>query len=191
PTLFVPLAESKGLHLDLACPEVPLPVRMDRIALNRIFSNLISNAIKFTPDGFVRVEVVPEGKEAVLRVSDTGIGMSDAFLPHLFQEFKQESEGLGRRHEGAGRGLAITKRLVEQLGGSIVVESVKGQGSTFTVRLPRHRVAGTAKKEPGARVRPGSGEASSEKASSEKASSGKAREGRLVLGFAGGLLLAL
>jgi CheY-like chemotaxis protein len=72
-----------------------------------------------------------------IKVKDTGIGMDDAFLDHLFDEFRQESTGLQRTHEGTGLGLAITKRLVDLLNGHIEVESQKGVGSCFTVYLPR------------------------------------------------------
>jgi signal transduction histidine kinase len=71
-----------------------------------------------------------------IKVIDTGIGISENFLPYLFDEFKQESVGWGRNYEGTGLGLTITKRLVELMGGSIQVESIKGAGSTFTVCLP-------------------------------------------------------
>lgn len=88
------------------------------------------------------VEVADAGPEADpggvgVRVIDTGSGIGDDFLPHLFDTFKQESEGLQRSHEGSGLGLAITKRLVDHLGGDITVESKKGEGSTFTVTFPR------------------------------------------------------
>ena len=72
----------------------------------------------------------------LIRVKDTGIGISESFLPHLFEEFEQESSGLNRNHEGSGIGLTITKRLVDLMQGHITVESEKGEGTTFTVRLP-------------------------------------------------------
>ena len=71
----------------------------------------------------------------MLKICDTGIGIEAAFLPHLFEEFRQASEGLDREHEGSGLGLAITKQMVEMMGGSIAVESTVGEGTTFTVRL--------------------------------------------------------
>jgi signal transduction histidine kinase len=69
---------------------------------------------------------------------DTGIGIDPKFLPHVFDEFAQESTGRSRTHGGTGLGLAITRRLVAALGGSIDVSSLKGRGSTFTVRFPRN-----------------------------------------------------
>src|SRR5690606_10575836 len=78
---------------------------------------------------------VSDGK-GLVHVTDTGVGISRAFLPHVFQEFKQESAGLGRNFEGSGLGLALSQRLVGMMGGAILVESEEGKGSTFTVALP-------------------------------------------------------
>ena len=138
--MFAPQAGGKGLELELALPEQVPPLLMDRVALNRILSNLISNAIKFTSSGAVAIELRLDETHAHLFVKDSGIGIGHEFLPHIFEEFKQESEGLGRQHEGAGLGLAITKRLVEQMGGAIEVESEQGVGTTFAVRRPRLEV---------------------------------------------------
>jgi signal transduction histidine kinase len=77
-------------------------------------------------------------------VTDTGVGIDASFLPFLFDEFRQESEGESRNFEGSGLGLSITKRLVELMGGTISAESRKGEGSTFTVRLPLHQPADPA-----------------------------------------------
>ena len=90
------------------------------------------------------VEIGGPGESACLSVADTGVGIAPVFLPHLFTEFKQESEGDCRTHEGNGLGLAITRRLVGLMGGEIAVESELGVGSAFAVRLPRaeeHAVA--------------------------------------------------
>ena len=72
-----------------------------------------------------------------MAVADTGIGISKAFMPHLFDEFRQESTGLARAYEGSGLGLAISRRLVQTMNGTITVESEKNVGTTFTVRFPR------------------------------------------------------
>ncbi len=132
-----PLSLGKGLRLALheVTPEVWASADPD--CLHRVCVNLIGNAIKFTKEGEVVAEIDVEPDAAVLRVRDTGIGISEDFLPYLFDNFKQESTGMERSHEGTGLGLSITKRLVELMGGTIEVESTKGIGSTFTVRLPR------------------------------------------------------
>jgi signal transduction histidine kinase len=77
-----------------------------------------------------------EADAVEIRVADTGVGISAAFLPRLFEAFRQESEGVARHFEGNGLGMAITARLVEMLDGTISVESTKNVGTTFTVRLP-------------------------------------------------------
>jgi PAS domain S-box-containing protein len=135
--LLAPLAESKGLALVLEVPEAPVVACLDRVCLGRILTNLIGNAIKFTDEGRVHVAVEAGDAGVAVRVCDTGCGIAAAFLPHLFDEFKQESEGHARSHEGAGLGLAITKRLTDLLGGAIAVESTRPGGSTFTVSFPR------------------------------------------------------
>ncbi len=134
--LLAPLAQQKHLLLELVRPPQPLYVHLDRRFLERILYNLIGNAIKFTETGKVSVLVERDGDYVCLRVSDTGIGIDADFIPHLFDEFKQESTGLARLHEGSGLGLAITARLVKLMDGDIFVESEKGQGSTFSIVFP-------------------------------------------------------
>jgi PAS domain S-box-containing protein len=132
-----PLAERKGLALEVEAPAHPVATQADRGAIARVLNNLIGNAIKFTERGHVRVAVAPdEAGGARLSVVDTGIGMDPASLPRMFEEFRQGSQGYDRSHEGNGLGLAITKRLVDLMGGSVAVESAPGVGTTFTVRLP-------------------------------------------------------
>ncbi|MEM6328251.1 MAG: HAMP domain-containing sensor histidine kinase, partial [Bacteroidota bacterium] len=135
--LLRPLAESKRLILDDTGVAATASVLLDASALDRVTTNLVSNAIKFTEAGTVSVSLRADGPEIVLQVADTGIGIDAAFLPELFSEFRQESEGDARRHEGSGLGLAITQRLVSLMGGTISVDSAKGEGTVFTVTLPR------------------------------------------------------
>ncbi|HET6569501.1 MAG TPA: ATP-binding protein [Rhodothermales bacterium] len=136
--LFTPLAEQKGLRLHVSHSEPGIQALLDETALERVLTNLISNAIKFTEHGEVWVDVKADAHIVHIRVADTGIGISSSFMVHLFEEFKQESEGMSRVYEGTGLGLAITKRLLDYMGGLIEVESEKGQGTTFTVSLPRN-----------------------------------------------------
>ncbi len=109
----------------------------DPLAVRRIFNNLVGNAIKFTYEGEITLSLA--GLDEVVRcdVSDTGIGIDPEFIPHVFDEFAQESTGRSRTHGGTGLGLAISKRLIESQGGTIQVVSEKGKGSTFTIRFPR------------------------------------------------------
>jgi PAS domain S-box-containing protein len=136
--LMTPQIESNGLALQVRVPPEPVPIQADPRVLHRVLTNLVSNAVKFTEEGTIRVTVARNEDEAHLEVSDTGIGISSEFLDQVFDEFRQESEGLTRAHQGSGLGLTITQRLVEMMGGSIEAESTKGEGSTFTVRLPLH-----------------------------------------------------
>ena len=86
--------------------------------------------------GAISIKVFTTARQAGVRVRDTGQGIHPDFLPHLFEDFKQESTGHARKHEGNGLGLSITKRLVEQHGGSLEVDSAPGRGATFYVLLP-------------------------------------------------------
>ncbi len=133
--VFRPLAAQQNLEIHLEAPEA-LTIYSDRICLHRIVSNMISNAIKFTDEGDIYVRLAKEGNELVISVRDTGPGIQEDFIPYVFDEFKQGSSGLSRRHQGSGLGLAITKRLVNRLQGVISVESEEGKGSTFIVRVP-------------------------------------------------------
>jgi signal transduction histidine kinase len=106
-------------------------------ALTRIATHLVDNAVKFTEaGGRVDVRLVPAAHAVTLTVADTGVGIDEAFLPKLFRAFEQESTGNGRAYEGAGLGLTITSHLVDLVGGALHVASVKGEGTTVTVRLP-------------------------------------------------------
>ncbi|MFW5973601.1 MAG: PAS domain S-box protein, partial [Bacteroidota bacterium] len=134
--MFSRQAERKGLILQVEVPSEPLDVVIDRGALGRVLSNLVSNAVKFTSKGRITVSVTTSGGGIVLKVSDTGAGISPDFLPYVFDEFKQGSAGIARTHEGSGLGLTITHRLVEMMEGTISVTSDPGVGTSFTVRLP-------------------------------------------------------
>lgn len=131
-------AEKKGLALYVTNRAGRACVHADVNGLRRVITNLVDNAIKFTEHGEVRVELSLSANRdrVLLRVRDTGTGIAPIFIPHLFDEFQQESTGLNRSHEGSGLGLTVTRRIVDLMGGEIEVESEKGHGSTFTVYLP-------------------------------------------------------
>ncbi len=137
--LFQARAESDGITLAVHGIDQPVNASVDRGALHRILSNVLSNAIKFTPaDGQVTLRLRTTPDVLTLDIEDTGVGIDEDFLPHLFDAFRQESTGDTRAYEGSGLGLTITKRLVEMMDGTIEVQSTKGEGTTFTVRLPRN-----------------------------------------------------
>ena len=129
-----PMAQEKGVALYLDADDAPV-LATDRILCYRILTNLVHNALKFTDEGHVRVTVTESEPGVLFSVQDTGIGIEESFLPHLFEPFKQESNGRTRTHDGTGLGLAITKRMVDLLSGHISVTSTKKEGTTVTVDL--------------------------------------------------------
>ncbi len=130
------LAAAKGLDLEIITPEKPVLICTDQAHISGIFNNLIGNAIKFTTEGCILVHVIAEEDRAILRIEDSGIGIKEEFLPHIFDEFRQESTGISRSHGGVGLGLAITKRMVDVIGATISVFSTPGGGTTFTLTFP-------------------------------------------------------
>ncbi len=137
--LMAVLAERKRLDLRVSI-EPGLRVATDSRAEEQVFTNIVNNAIHFTQHGSVTITAAREfvdGKErAVVRVRDTGIGIGPEFLPYIFEEFRQESEGFSRKSEGSGLGLSITRRLLDRMGGTIAIESRKGDGTLVTISLP-------------------------------------------------------
>ncbi|NLV91998.1 MAG: HAMP domain-containing histidine kinase [Firmicutes bacterium] len=127
----------KNLHFSLEVPQTPLVVRADSQALFQITSNLISNGLKYTPAGEeVRVTLECEGQWAKIVVADTGPGIPEEELPHIFGRFYRGTQADAQDTPGSGVGLAITRELVEAHNGSITVNSTLGQGTQFVVRLP-------------------------------------------------------
>jgi PAS domain S-box-containing protein len=111
----------------------------DRELVRRIVGNLLHNAIKFTQEGTVRVSVEAHDAAVVITVADSGSGIPAEFREHLFEPFKQASEGRARTHEGVGLGLALTKRMLDLLGGDIEVDSEEGSGTTVVVTVPAQK----------------------------------------------------
>ena len=134
---MLPTAERKGLRLTLDMPEEPLTVRGDDEALRRALDNLIDNAIKFTdPGGSVGIRVFSLGGDAIIEVSDTGIGMEPRELDRIFERFYRVDKARSRQSGGYGIGLSIVKRTAIAFGGEVTVASLPGKGSTFRIRLP-------------------------------------------------------
>ncbi len=134
-------ADRKGLFLTVEGSAAPAV--LDRSGFGRVLDNLVGNAIKFTEHGGVTVVVEGEGAGVRIHVTDTGSGIAPEFLPHVFGEFRQASEGLDREYEGNGLGLTIASRLVRLMGGTIGVESLPGMGATFTTWFPGIPAPGT------------------------------------------------
>jgi len=132
-----PLATKKKVVLRFVAPTRQLAVNGDRARFHQVFGNLLSNALKFTKDrGSIEIHTRRDGTDVVISVKDDGVGIDPAFLPHIFERFRQADGSSVRRHGGLGLGLAIARHVVEQHSGTIVAESELGKGATFTVRLP-------------------------------------------------------
>ncbi len=140
--LLKPLAEKKNIFIKFEKNASGTIVYLDENITHQILNNIIGNAIKFTNQGEICVglNLDPETNMVTISVSDTGIGMSMEFIKNkLFQKFEQESKGNGRKYEGSGLGLSITKTLVEVLGGNIVVKSEVGKGTTITIYFAHYQ----------------------------------------------------
>jgi len=144
--LFTSDAAKKNLKLETTVKDENIMAHLDHILLKRIIHNLIDNAIKFTKEGTINVEV---GKEVIkengkskkssalyIKIKDTGIGIPEDKIDLIWEEFRQVSEGISRSYEGPGLGLTISKKAVELMHGTITVESEIGVGSTFTIKFP-------------------------------------------------------
>jgi signal transduction histidine kinase len=129
-------AARKGLQLQLHADAATPTVYSDAKRLRQIVTHLLANAIKFTADGVVTVELGSRAGGLEMSVADTGIGIAAEALPGLFKPFSQVAQAGGRLLEGTGLSLAISRDLARALGGDLVVESVQGRGSRFTLTLP-------------------------------------------------------
>ncbi|MEM9233050.1 MAG: ATP-binding protein [Pseudomonadota bacterium] len=137
-TLWKVKADEKGITLSLTTsPSVPTSLMVDAVRVRQCLSNLISNAIKFTPEGCVSIEVDYDKAQKILliKVSDTGIGISEHDLCRLFTAFEQGDDSSTRQFGGTGLGLAITRQLARSMGGDVTAESSVGEGSTFSLSL--------------------------------------------------------
>ncbi len=143
-SLIEPARREAGILMQADIAAGNLRVIGDRARLVQVVQNLIRNAIRHTPEGgIVLVTARPDGDKVIVSVQDTGYGISPDDLPYIFDRFYRGERSRNRSHGGAGLGLAIAKRMVEQMGGEIAVESEVGEGSMFTITLPRDTSATT------------------------------------------------
>lgn len=132
-----PIIAQRGHELTVSIPPEPMWLNADAVRLEQIIVNLLNNAAKYTDEGgHIWLTVHREGNDAILRVRDTGVGITPELLPHVFDLFTQERRSLDRSQGGLGIGLALVDRLVEMHEGTIEVHSSLGKGSEFIVRLP-------------------------------------------------------
>ncbi len=140
--IFRPRAQDTTVPLYFDDPPDLPPLVTDESKLSQILRNFISNALKFTEEGEVRVQVAPgRGDTVIFTVTDTGIGLAPQHLPYVFEEFTQIDSPLQRRTKGTGLGLPLAKRLASLLGGEVSARSAIGGGSTFIATIPRVFVA--------------------------------------------------
>ncbi len=135
-SMFQSAIEKAGMQLIVNCPPLAELVSVDREMWEKIVLNLLSNAFKFTESGEIEVSVQEKGEAVELAIRDTGTGIAEEQLPHIFERFHRVEGARARTQEGTGIGLALVQELVKLQGGSVRVESIYGQGSTFTVSLP-------------------------------------------------------
>lgn len=133
------MIQASGLRVGHDLPDEPLYVKGDRVRLTQIVDNLLSNALKYTkPPGVVIISARHEGDDIVMAVEDSGIGIDEELLPHIFDTFRQSQQSIDRSAGGLGLGLSLIKGLVELHGGEVWAESEgKNQGARFMVRLPQ------------------------------------------------------
>jgi PAS domain S-box-containing protein len=139
-----PLAAQKKLSLDFAANVTEARVMTDANKFRHIIQNILSNAIKYTPRGGIRVTLMVSGPEVSFEVEDSGVGIDEKDLPHIFDDFYQVSDTVEMRQGGVGLGLSIAKRYADQIGASLSVESEKGKGSVFRLGLSRGSESGEA-----------------------------------------------
>ncbi|HEV3427492.1 MAG TPA: ATP-binding protein [Paraburkholderia sp.] len=136
-SVFRSAIERADMLLTVDCPALAEPVYVDRDMYEKIVLNLMSNAFKFTLDGEIEVKLHDAGANVELTVRDTGTGIAEEQLPHIFERFHRIEGARARTHEGTGIGLALVLELVKLHAGTVSVDSAPGQGSTFTVTIPK------------------------------------------------------
>jgi DNA-binding NtrC family response regulator/signal transduction histidine kinase len=136
-SVFRSAMENAGLRFSVECPPIGEPVHVDRDMWEKVVSNLLSNAFKFTFEGSVTVTLQSTDEAVELQVCDTGVGIPEEHRERVFERFHRIEGTQARTYEGTGIGLAFVQELVRLHGGDVRVDSTLGQGSTFTVRIPR------------------------------------------------------
>lgn len=129
-------AKSKDLALNFSSTAPDIMLNLDLSLFVKILRNIISNAIKFTESGSVNISISSDSENAIIEVSDTGVGIDADFIPHVFDSFNQEDYSFTRKFQGSGIGLTIARKTNDLLGGSIKIESTKNEGTTVVISYP-------------------------------------------------------
>ena len=134
---FQLIAKDRALKLAVEIPKDLPRIKGDSFRLHQVFDNILSNAIKFTPDGGnISIKAVNENGKVKVLFTDSGIGIAEQEISHIFLAFQQVERSTKRKFKGAGLGLAISKKIVEAHGGKIEVKSKQGEGTTFICIFP-------------------------------------------------------
>jgi len=133
---FIITCKNKRLQLQLQLEDTSEFIVADEVRLRQILINIIGNAVKFTEQGKIHVHIKQLNNHLLFSIKDTGVGMNESMLQHIFEPFRQEAQLMQDKHTGTGLGTTIAKRFVELLGGNIRVESELGAGSCFTFQIP-------------------------------------------------------
>ena len=142
-------SEDNRVSVDRGMADIGLIVRADARAIQQVLQNVVANAVKFSPDGgVVTIRAEMDDGEAAIVVSDTGIGLDPDALAVIEEPFAQADSTIGRRHGGTGLGLTISRKLVELHGGSLSIDSIRGQGTTVRIALPAARIMARREKTP-------------------------------------------
>jgi PAS domain S-box-containing protein len=134
---FTENANKKGINFNTLAQQPKILIHTDTAILHKVLCNVIDNAIKYTEQGEVKVNLSEVNDKVVIKIIDTGIGIPQENLDQIFEPFRQGSEGLNRKYEGMGLGLSITKKYVELLKGKINFDSEQGSGTEVTITLPK------------------------------------------------------
>lgn len=145
-SLFLPIVKEKSLELDIILPtDISESLETDRLRLDQILRNLLSNAIKFTASGTITLTITENSDNMIFAVKDTGIGIAEEKQKVIFEAFQQADGSTRRKFGGTGLGLSISREIARLLGGKILLVSKEGAGSTFTLILPKTKIADTIK----------------------------------------------
>jgi len=136
--VFSDSVNKKGLKFNILYDQEKVFIKSDQNIVHKILCSIIDNAVKYTNEGSVTINITENDKNAIIKVTDTGIGIPKENLNQIFEPFRQGSEGLNRKFEGMGLGLTITKKYVEILGGKLNIESEHGSGTAIEIILPRN-----------------------------------------------------
>ena len=136
--VFSDSVNKKGLKFNILYDQEKVFIKSDQNIVHKILCSIIDNAVKYTNEGSITINIIENDKNAIIKVTDTGIGIPKENLNQIFEPFRQGSEGLNRKFEGMGLGLTITKKYVEILGGKLSIESEHGSGTAIEIILPKN-----------------------------------------------------